>query len=140
MSAATKVRPERSAASSFGLVELVTELTVYTNFTAPGTPGYQLAALTMSLLWVTSFILFFWMLAIFPNGRLPSPRWRWLLGVIALFAASMILSGLLGQPMISAFNLDNPLPVAGLQNLAENLLLLAVILMGAIGVGIFTPR
>lgn len=120
----------------YALVELFTELTIYTNFTQPGVPGYQLTALFNNWFWITPFVLSFWMMAIFPDGHLPSRRWRWLLGIIVLWGGSMAMAGFLEETMISAFSLKNPLPVAGLKNLHTLLFTIAIILMPTIIIGI----
>lgn len=60
------------------------------------------------------FMLMGWMLIHFPDGRLPSPGWRWTVWLGAAAIPIGIVSGLLTPGPIIAFAwLDNPLGVAG---------------------------
>ena len=86
------------------------EWTVYTHYTAAGAiPGRGLAAWVTNWLWVPLFGSVVAMLALFPDGRLPSPRWRWLVGIPFLFFIIPVWVGAaLETPMSSAFLVDNP--------------------------------
>lgn len=112
-----------------GLVNLNDELTVYGTFTEPSSFG-PLSALIMNWSWITPFSLYFWMMAIFPEGRLPSPRWRWVLALILGMTATMIAAALVEASMTSAYGLPNPLPVAAWQPLQETFFSLSILLMG----------
>ncbi len=54
-------------------------------------PGAEVAALTVSLLDGPLFFLVAILFLIFPDGRLPSPRWRWLVAIAAAAAAYLVL-------------------------------------------------
>ena len=94
------------------------ELTIYTYFTRPAiaAAGGPLAALAaasawmLNVIWVVPVTLHLWLVSVFPDGRLPSPRWRWLHLAILLFAVPIGLAVLSESPMHSAFGLANPLP------------------------------
>ncbi|MGH2541275.1 MAG: hypothetical protein ACRDIB_00670, partial [Ardenticatenaceae bacterium] len=97
-----------SVGLAFGLIQFVQEATIYTNFTLPDTPGGLYIAWVNNWVWVLVVTLALSTVALFPDGRLPSRRWRWLLGLIALFSILMIGYGFIASPMDSAFYLDNP--------------------------------
>ena len=51
----------------------------YALLAAPGSlPGGELAAWIVSWLWVLHHGLFALLFLLFPDGRLPTPRWRWI--------------------------------------------------------------
>ncbi len=103
---------------SLTLLLFIRELTIYTHFTrpAPAGGGFYAAladgsAWIMQVVWVIPFALSMWLGSIFPDGRLPSPRWRWLHLAILLFALPMAASLMAEEPMTSAFSLPNPMPL-----------------------------
>jgi hypothetical protein len=77
-------------------------------------PGGRVAAWTVGWLWVPINALLAFVALLFPDGRLPSPRWRlfgWLNGVMAV-AGSVAAAFLPGpSPWIAA--IDNPFGVEG---------------------------
>jgi hypothetical protein len=77
-------------------------------------PGTAIAAwLYSSLLAVPVVILVFTIPLIYPNGRLLSPRWRWLVGLVALsFVQSLAQAFRPG--IISDTNVENPFGIAAL--------------------------
>jgi hypothetical protein len=79
-------------------------------------PGGRVSAWTISWLWVPLNALLAFVALLFPDGRLPSPRWRpiaWTNGVMAV-AGSLVAAFLPGpSPWITA--LDNPFGVEGLK-------------------------
>jgi hypothetical protein len=128
---------------SLTLLLFIKELTIYTHFTRPAPAGGPYAALAgasawiMQVVWVVPFMLSLWLASIFPNGQLPSPRWRWLHLAILLFVVPMSLSLVIEDPMTSAFGLPNPMPpvAPGLARVIGLLAEVAVpaILVAAIG-------
>lgn len=74
-------------------------------------PGAVYIAWASSVVWIVPSGLIFMTVAIFPDGQFPSPRWRWVPGLILLFVASTVMSELIEQPMESAFGLANPFPL-----------------------------
>jgi hypothetical protein len=119
---------------SLTLLLFAIELTIYLHFTRPSMGASfsalaSAAAWTVQVLWVVPFSLSLWLGSIFPNGRLPSPRWKWLHAAILLFAIPMAITLFAENPMTSAFNVPNPMPLAlpGPENMIDLLDLLAVL-------------
>jgi ABC-type multidrug transport system fused ATPase/permease subunit len=78
----------------------------YTLATAPGTlPGGPVAAWLSAWTWWPAYGLVPLVLLIFPDGRLPSPRWRWAAWLAAGGVAVMTLG-------IAASTLDDPVQFA----------------------------
>ena len=112
------------------------EITIYTNFTAPtNTQIGPLIALVQSIFWVLPFFTLIWLLALFPDGHLPDRRWRWIIAFISLFMIGMVLSGLVAEPLYSAFNLPNPLPIS-ITNDAFFTVLYSLGLIGMLGAAV----
>ena len=66
------------------------------SFTRPdllAQPGGVALALTANL-GASSFVAVAFVLAFFPSGRLPGPRWRWLLGALAAASVALVAAGL----------------------------------------------
>jgi hypothetical protein len=85
-------------------------------------PGGRVSAWTVGWLWVPLNALLAFVALLFPDGRLPSPRWRpiaWANGVMAV-AGTLAAAFLPGpSPWIAA--IDNPFGVEGLKDF-ENLI------------------
>jgi hypothetical protein len=80
----------------------------YALLAAPGSlPGGEVVAWIVSWLWVPLHGLFALLFLVFPNGRLPTPRWRW----IAWLAAAVIAVGTVWVAF-SAGPVDGLAPVA----------------------------
>lgn len=90
---------------------IVREITIYTNFTAPQMPIGLVFGMIQQVIWVVPFLFVFWLLSIFPDGVLPPPRWRWINALIVLFVTGVVTGALFQDPMQSAFQLSNPLPL-----------------------------
>ncbi|HEY3082396.1 MAG TPA: hypothetical protein VGM69_21120 [Chloroflexota bacterium] len=86
-----------SAIGLFGVIDYVpTQYAIYALFTAPGSlPAGELMAWLQSWLWAPGFGLFGFLLLLFPDGKLPSRRWRptaWVTGgACATLAVGMAL-------------------------------------------------
>jgi hypothetical protein len=76
-------------------------------------PGFTLAALLAEWLWIPSVTLLFTLtFLLFPNGRPPSPRWRWLAWVSGATIALTVLAGMLqDQVEVHGISFDNPLGI-----------------------------
>jgi signal transduction histidine kinase len=136
-------RPENRIGWLLGLIGLLSAATAfagpyarYTLLTEPGDlPGGALAAWVNLWLWVLPLTLAALFLPLlFPDGRLPSPRWRplgWLAAAVtALFVAVVAVDA---GPDPSLPEVQNPLPAAGaspLLDLAD--VLLAPLLVASI--------
>jgi hypothetical protein len=99
-------------------------------------PGSQVSVWITCWLWVQTNVLVAFMALLFPDGKLPSPRWRaivWLNGVMAV-AGSFTAAFLPGpSPFIEA--IDNPFGVEGLKDV-KNLVdgVLEALSYGVLGV------
>jgi hypothetical protein len=86
----------------------------YALLAAPGTlPGGQVAAWIISWLWVIHHGLFALLFLVFPDGRLPTPRWRWIawlgVGVVAVETVSVAFWA---GPVDGLGPVENPLGIA----------------------------
>ena len=115
---------------SFGAAHFTSEYATYALLAVPGSlPAAEAAAWIYSWLWVPAdgFIVFFALL--FPNGRLPSPRWR----PFAWFSLLVVVVG----TILAAFSpgpgvglsIQNPFGIESLPNLNEQLQALIVALI-----------
>ena len=120
-------RPENpigwiSCAGGFllAMVHLVAEYAIYALLAAPGSvPGGQAAAWLYSWLWVLPLGLIVLLLLLFPEGRLPSSRWRpfaWL-SVPSVAVGAVLLAFSPGAISVGLGPIQNPLGIADLPNL-----------------------
>jgi len=83
-------------------------------------PGGRVAVWITCWLWVSTNVLVAFVALLFPNGKLPSPRWRafgWLNGVMAV--AGSIAAALLPGPSPFIAAIDNPFGVEGLRDIKD---------------------
>lgn len=84
---------------------------------------------------------------LFPTGRLPSPRWRWLAGLVGTAMAIMAVGGVFQRDVCAAYDregtcterLANPIGVPWLENVEESALgsgLFVVLVVGMVGAGV----
>src|ERR687893_1754437 len=108
---------------SWGAAHLNSEYATYALLAAPGSlPAGEVAAWIYSWLWVPGLGLIVFLALLFPNGRLPSPRWRpfaWL--SVLLVAAGTIMSAFSPGPILSLMSIHNPLGIEGLPNVYQQL-------------------
>ena len=120
-------RPENpigwiSCAGGFllAMVHLVAEYAIYALLAAPGSvPGGEAAAWLYSWLWVLPLGLIVLLLLLFPEGRLPSSRWRpfaWI-SVLSVVVGAVVLAFSPGAISVGLGPIQNPLGIAGLPNL-----------------------
>jgi hypothetical protein len=84
----------------FGAVMFATEYAIYALLVAPGTLPAGEALISVNPLWVLGFNLFVLMLILFPTGKLPRSRWRW---VVYLYTAIALVE------VVAMFFLPGPL-------------------------------
>jgi len=106
---------------SSGVQLLCGEYAIYALVVERGAlPGSQVSVWITCWLWVPTNVLVGFMTLLFPDGRLPSPRWRaivWLNGIMAV-AGSFTAAFLPGQsPFIEA--IDNPFGLEGLKDVKD---------------------
>ena len=107
---------------SWGVAHFSSEYATYALLAAPGTlVGAEAAAWIYSWVWVPALGVIVFLPLLFPNGRLPSPRWRpfaWL--SVLLAAAGTILAAISPGPGVG-LSIRNPLGIESLPDLNEQL-------------------
>jgi two-component system, NarL family, sensor kinase len=74
-------------------------------------PGAAWAAWAQSWTWLVSVLASFWALAVFPDGRLPSRRWRAVIAALVL-AGALLVAGFAVAPTIQdGYTVANPVPL-----------------------------
>jgi hypothetical protein len=95
------------------------EYAIYSLLGRPGSlPGGEAFAWVVSWLWVAHSGLFAFLGLLFPDGRLPTPRWRpfaWL--VVAAVVVGSVAAALSPGPIDTLAPVRNPLGVEGAPNL-----------------------
>jgi len=121
----------------FAVVHFVAEYAIYALLTEPGSlPAGEAAAWVYSWLFAPQLGLGGLLLLLYPNGRLPSARWRWFVrfSVLATSVTTLMAAVSPGQIDIGLGPIRNPLGIEGLPNvykLAEALLLSMVLVAGS---------
>jgi len=105
---------------TFGAVHFCAEYANYTLLAPPGSlPGVEAAAWLTSWVWVGGLGLVVFLDLLFPNGRLPSARWR----LFAWFTASALVPAAtlaaISPGRIISSTLHNPLGIEGLPNASK---------------------
>jgi hypothetical protein len=121
----------------FAVVHFVAEYAIYALLTEPGSlPAGEAAAWIYSWLFAPQLGLGGLLLLLYPNGRLPSARWRWFVrfSVLATSVTTLMAALSPGEIDIGLGPIRNPLGIEGLPNvykLAEALLLSMVLVAGS---------
>jgi hypothetical protein len=97
-----------------GAVMFASEYAIYALLVAPGTlPAGEEVALGNPL-WVLGFNLIVLMLILFPTGKLPSGRWRWVVYLyMAMAVAEVVAMLFLPGPLEGLDLIENPLGIEG---------------------------
>jgi class 3 adenylate cyclase len=108
-------------------------------------PGFVIALVLESVVWIPTVGIMFFLVMVFPDGRLPSPRWRALARVTALTLLALAIGSLLGTENFANSGhpeVANPLaatpiaPIMALVAIAAALALPAWLLAAAVSVGV----
>jgi signal transduction histidine kinase len=103
----------------FGTMHFGAEYALYTLLVASGSPPAGNAAAGLySLVWVPATGLTVFMVLLFPDGRLPSHRWRWFAWASSLLILVGTISQALAPEVLALYfgGIYNPLGVEGLPN------------------------
>jgi uncharacterized membrane protein YhaH (DUF805 family) len=103
---------------SFGVIHFCAQYARYALLAAPeALPAGDVAAGILSLVWVPAAGLNVFLFLLFPDGRLPSRRWRWFFWLtLLLIAVGTISQAFAPGPVLGADGIYNPLGVEGLPN------------------------
>lgn len=106
---------------SVGLLLVGAEYARWSFVVDPGPrPGRVLAAWIEQWLWYPWFGFIALVFLLFPDGRPPSPRWRWLVGVVAVLTAAICLLGMVEERLEGhGYSIPNPIGIAGLGDVEE---------------------
>src|SRR3712207_630754 len=103
-----------------GVLLFCGEYAYYSLLARPGSlPGGEAMAWIDSWLWVVHVGLFAFLGLVFPDGRLPTPRWRpfaWLVGIAVVVGA--IADAFSPGPVGGIYAIRNPLGIEGTPNLS----------------------
>src|SRR5215212_2288098 len=104
-----------------GLDHFCGEYAIYALLAQSGSlPAGQAAAWGSTWLYVPSGALLVYVTLLFPDGRLPSRRWRpvaWLVGIAAVVGATV--AALLPVPICNVCSIENPLGIEGLESVSD---------------------
>jgi hypothetical protein len=85
-----------------------------------GLPGVAWAAIAASIGWVGVALVAVFGFLLFPDGRLPSRRWRWLAWAsAALVALFVVASTTAGGPIAQPEGYENPIGIPGMREVAD---------------------
>jgi hypothetical protein len=116
-----------------GVTHFSAQYAIYTLLAAPGSlPAGEAMAWILTWVWIPGLGLSTFQFLLFPNGRLPSHRWRW----FAWLSLLVILVGMIWQAFApglvqggDAGDIYNPLGVEGLPNVEKPIQTLLFVLM-----------
>jgi hypothetical protein len=115
---------------------------IYTVLAIPGSfPAGEAAAWMMCWVWVPASGLIVFLCLLFPDGRLPSPRWRW----FASLSLLLILAGAISQALAPGSvyylrDIHNPYGVEGLPNVGNLVQMVVFTLIFVSAVSLFVRR
>jgi hypothetical protein len=101
----------------FGVSHFSAEYAAY-DLLAPSRslPAGEVLAWLTSWVWVFGLGLIVFLDLLFPNGRLPSARWRWFARFTAIALLPAAILGALSPGLITSSTLQNPFGIEGLPN------------------------
>jgi hypothetical protein len=127
----------------WAVIHLIGEYAIYTLLAAPGSlAAGELASWIYSWLWVPSLGLLVFLSLLFPNGRLPSARWRWFarLSVLLTLVGMVLAAFSPGQIILGLPAISNPLGIESLPNAYKPVQALMLILIAVSVVSLLMRR
>jgi hypothetical protein len=127
----------------WAVIHFIGEYAIYTLLAAPGSlPAGELASWLYSWPWVPGLGLIVFLGLLFPNGRLPSARWRWFARISALLTlVGMALAAFSPGPIVVGLPaIHNPLGIEGLPNAYKWVQVLMLVLIGISVVSLVVRR
>src|SRR5215211_9362050 len=121
---------------SFGVIHFSAEYAIYALLVQPATlVGGQAAAWILSWAWVLAVGLIVFLALLFPDGHLPSRRWRWFawLSLLLIFTGA-VWGAFTPGLILSLGRINNPLGVEGVPNgwkLTQTLMLTLIFVSAA---------
>jgi hypothetical protein len=120
----------------WAVIHFIGEYAIYALLAEPGSlPAGELASWVYSWLWVPGLGLLVFLCLLFPNGRLPSARWRWFARISALLTlVGAVLAAFSPGPIVLGLPaIRNPLGIEGLPNAYKPVqVLMLVLIAGAV--------
>jgi hypothetical protein len=127
----------------WAVLHFIGEYAIYTLLATPGSlPAGELASWVYSWLWVPGLGLLVFLCLLFPNGRLPSARWRWFARISALLTlvGAVLAAFSPGAIVLGLPAIRNPLGIDGLPNAYKPVQALMLVLIGISVVSLIMRR
>jgi hypothetical protein len=119
------------------------EYAIYALLAAPGSlPAGEVASWVYCWLWVPDFGLIVFLGLVFPNGRLPSARWRWFARLSALLTlvGAVLAAFSPGRIVLGLSSIRNPLGIDSLPNAYKPVQALMLVLIGVAAASLLVRR
>jgi hypothetical protein len=127
----------------WAVIHLIGEYAIYTLLAEPGSlPAGEIASWVYTWPWVLGLGLIVFLSLLFPNGRLPSARWRWFARISALLTlVGMALAAFSPGPIVVGLPaIRNPLGIEGLPNAYKSVQVLMLVLIAISVVSLLLRR
>src|SRR5919205_683151 len=127
----------------WAVIHFIGEYAIYTLLAAPGSlPAGEVASWVYSWLWVPSLGLVVFLGLLFPNGRLPSARWRWFarLSILLTLVGAVLAAFSPGPIVLGLSSIRNPLGIKDLPNSYVPVQTLMLVLIGVAAASLLMRR